>query len=263
MRPGRAGSQAECKGSRSGWTLPGFSAVGRGRVRKRGPLSGAQRPHAAYADHADLHAGYLPPGPDELRSALARTSAEHPIWPFPAAAAYALLVLTNLVYNSFGGDGGGIQLFYASPVRFRQIVLGKNLTHPAILHSNAVFAWIAVTYLYGAAHLEVTVATLAGLLFAAPLNLPLEICCRSTLRRNWTSPHSAARMRRRSTVLISFGVQIVLSALAPASSCSPTLRKSVDRGGDFSSSAAIVFPFQSMESFWAGLTASRSNAERL
>ena len=64
---------------------------------------------------------------------------------FPGAAAYALLVLTNLVYNNFGADGGGIQFFYASPVHFRQIVLGKNLTHAAILVVNTVLAWIAVS----------------------------------------------------------------------------------------------------------------------
>ena len=99
-----------------------------------------------------------------------RAMTRTPDMAFPGAAAYALLVLTNLVFNSFGGDGGGIQFFYASPVRFRQIMLGKNLTHAGILAVNAAFAWIAVTYLYGAPHLAVTIATLAGLMFAAPLN---------------------------------------------------------------------------------------------
>lgn len=89
---------------------------------------------------------------------------------FPSAAAYSLLVLTNLVYNSFGGDGGGIQFFYASPVNFRQIVLGKNLTHFAILVANVLITWIAVSYFYGAPRLAITVATISGLLFAAPLN---------------------------------------------------------------------------------------------
>ena len=42
-------------------------------------------------------------------------------------AAYAVLILANLLYNSFGADAGGIQLFYLSPARFREILLGKNL----------------------------------------------------------------------------------------------------------------------------------------
>jgi hypothetical protein len=89
---------------------------------------------------------------------------------FPLAAAYMLLMLTNLVYNAFGGDAGGIQFFYASPVSFREIVLAKNLTHVSILVVELIVAWIAVAFLYGRPALDITVATLAGLLFAVPLN---------------------------------------------------------------------------------------------
>jgi ABC-2 type transport system permease protein len=89
---------------------------------------------------------------------------------FPFAATYILLMLTNLVYNTFGGDAAGIQFFYASPVSFRDIVKGKNLTHAGILVVEAILAWTAVTFLYGRPAIDITVATLAGLLFAAPLN---------------------------------------------------------------------------------------------
>ncbi|HWX91739.1 MAG TPA: hypothetical protein VNY29_03825, partial [Terriglobales bacterium] len=88
--------------------------------------------------------------------------AHAPDMAFPAAGAYALLVLTNLIYNNFGGDGGGIQFFYASPVRFHQIVLAKNLTHAGILTVNTALAWLAVTYLYGRPALDVSVATVSG-----------------------------------------------------------------------------------------------------
>ncbi len=52
---------------------------------------------------------------------------------FPVGAAYILLMLTNLVYNTFGGDGVGVQFFFLAPVRFREIVLGKNLAHAIIM----------------------------------------------------------------------------------------------------------------------------------
>ncbi len=132
---------------------------------------------------------------------------------FPGAAAYALLVLTNLVFNSFGGDGGGIQFFYASPVRFRQIVLGKNLTHAGILTLNAVFAWIAVTYLYGAPHLAVTVATLTGLLFAAPLNFTAGnlLSIYSPKKRDFAT--FGRQNVSQTTVLASFGTQIAIVGL--------------------------------------------------
>ena len=96
--------------------------------------------------------------------------AHTPDMAFPAVAGYALLMLTNLVCNNFGGDGGGIQFFFASPVSFRQIVLGKNLTHATILALEVLVAWFAVTYLYGRPGFDITIATLAALLFAAPAN---------------------------------------------------------------------------------------------
>lgn len=129
---------------------------------------------------------------------------------FPGAAAYALLVLTNLVYNTFGGDSGGIQFFYASPVNFRQVVLGKNLTHAGIVVLNTIFAWIAVTYLYGAPHLAVTVATLAGLLFAAPLNFTAGnlLSLYSPKKRDFST--FGRQNATQTTVLASFGMQLVI-----------------------------------------------------
>jgi hypothetical protein len=135
---------------------------------------------------------------------------------FPGAAAYALLVLTNLVYNSFGGDGGGIQFFYASPARFRHIVLGKNLTHAAILIANTALAWIAVTYFYGAPTPAVSVGTLAALLFAAPLNFTAGnlLSIYSPRKRDFAT--FGRQNVSQTTVLVSLGVQVVFVGLGAA-----------------------------------------------
>lgn len=129
---------------------------------------------------------------------------------FPAAAAYALLVLTNLVYNSFGGDSAGIQFFYASPAQFRQIILGKNLTHAAILLANTILAWLAVTFLYGPPAPAVSVATAAGLLFAAPLNFTAGnlLSIYSPKKRDFAT--FGRQNVSQTTVLASLGVQIVI-----------------------------------------------------
>ncbi|HVN21270.1 MAG TPA: hypothetical protein VMU05_20960 [Dongiaceae bacterium] len=129
---------------------------------------------------------------------------------FPGAAAYSLLVLTNLVYNSFGGDGGGMQFFYASPVHFRQVILGKNLTHTGVLLLNVALAWIAVTYLYGAPNPAVTLATLAGLCFAAPLNFAAGnlLSLYSPKKRDFST--FGRQNVSQTTVLASFGMQIVI-----------------------------------------------------
>jgi ABC-2 type transport system permease protein len=89
---------------------------------------------------------------------------------FPFAAAYMLMMLTNVVYNCFGGDAAGIQFFYASPVAFRDIALGKNITYAGILFFEMILGWGAVALLYGPPALLITIATIVGMLFAAPLN---------------------------------------------------------------------------------------------
>jgi ABC-2 type transport system permease protein len=135
---------------------------------------------------------------------------------FPGAAAYALLVLTNLVYNSFGGDAAGMQFFYASPATFQHIVLGKNLMHASILAANTALAWIAVTFLYGAPMAAVTVATLAGLLFAAPLNFTAGnlLSLYSPKRRDFST--FGRQNVSQTTVLASLGVQVVIVGIGGA-----------------------------------------------
>jgi ABC-2 type transport system permease protein len=135
---------------------------------------------------------------------------------FPGAAAYALLVLTNLVYNSFGPDANGMQFFFASPATFRDIVLGKNLTHAAILVANTVMAWFAVTFFYGPPAPAISVATVAGLLFAAPLNFTAG----NLLSIYWPKRRDFATFGRQNvsqtTVLISLVVQIVIVGVGVA-----------------------------------------------
>ncbi len=94
-----------------------------------------------------------------------------PDWAFPLGAAYALLMLTNIVYNSFGADAGGLQFFFLSPVRMREVLLAKNITHTAVMAINTALVLIAVTLLYRAPRFDIACVTLCALLFAFPLNL--------------------------------------------------------------------------------------------
>jgi ABC-2 type transport system permease protein len=142
--------------------------------------------------------------------------ARAPDMAFPAMAGYTLLMLINLVCNSFGGDGGGIQFFLAAPVSFREIVLGKNLAHGAILAGETLLAWIAVTYFYGRPAFDITVATVAGLLFAAPVNFLVG----NLLSIYWPKKldYSSFRGQRPSQTgaLISFAVEIFVVGIGVA-----------------------------------------------
>jgi ABC-2 type transport system permease protein len=132
---------------------------------------------------------------------------------FPIGAAYSLLLLTNLVYNNFGADGGGIQFFLVSPARFRQIVVGKNLTHMGVLSLEMILIWIGVSLLFRRPSLAMTVTTIAGMLFAAPLNLAVGNLLSLYSPKKIAFETFGRQRASQVTVLTSFGVQIVVIAV--------------------------------------------------
>lgn len=89
---------------------------------------------------------------------------------FPVGAAYCLLVMNNILYNSFGGDAGGIQFLLFSPVSFRKIMAGKNLAQLAVLAAEVAVLWFGVTAIYEPPPLAALALTFAWYLVAAPLN---------------------------------------------------------------------------------------------
>jgi ABC-2 type transport system permease protein len=90
---------------------------------------------------------------------------------FPLAAAYGLLMLTNLIYNNFGADGVGVQFWFISPVRLRDVARGKNLAHASIVAGEIILVWVAVSFLFRPPAVAYTVATLAAVLFVTLTNL--------------------------------------------------------------------------------------------
>jgi ABC-2 type transport system permease protein len=89
----------------------------------------------------------------------------------PIAAAYGMLSLTNVVYNNFGGDHGGVQFFFVAPARLSGVVAAKNLAHTVLFAIEALLVYIMVSLFYRPPAPITTLTTLAGLLFALPLNL--------------------------------------------------------------------------------------------
>lgn len=207
------GSVERVRGLRLGWTLPGISSSVAAVFEKEVRYVARSAPMLLTLIMPLFMLIVFRMGPMNPARRSGAFLARAPNMAFPAAAAYALLMLTNLVYNNFGGDAGGIQFFYASPARFSQIVLGKNLTHACVLAFDTALAWFAVTYLYGSPAFNITIATLCALLFAAPLNFAVG---------NLLSLYSPKKLdfstfgRQRAsqiTVLVSLGMQIVLVSI--------------------------------------------------
>ena len=133
---------------------------------------------------------------------------------FPAAAAYAMLMLTNLICNSFGADGAGIQFYFAAPISFREIVLAKNLSHACILVAEITIAFIAVSFLYGPPAFSLICATLAGLLFAAPLNFAVGNLLSIYAPKKVDYSSFRNQKPRPSSALITLAVQLFIVGIA-------------------------------------------------
>ena len=132
---------------------------------------------------------------------------------FPVGAVYSLLILTNLVYNNFGGEGMGVQFYLVSPIRFREIVLGKNLAHGLYLATSLVLVWISVNLVYGLPAPAMTAMTLSAMLFAAPVNFAggnlFSLYSPKKVDYGTFGRQKASQL----TVLASFGIQLLIAAL--------------------------------------------------
>ena len=130
---------------------------------------------------------------------------------FPIGAAYCLLVMTNIVYNSFGGDGGGIQFFLVSPVSFRQIAIAKNLAQLTVLALDVFILWLGIRVMYFPPKPRVLVLTFSWYLFAAPLNFAVGNLLSIYSPKKIDYATFGRQRAAESTILASFAVQ--LSAL--------------------------------------------------
>ena len=132
---------------------------------------------------------------------------------FPGGVAYMALIVGQFALNIFAYDGRGLQLWFVAPVRFRDVLVGKNLMFGLLLTVEAGLVWLVVSLLSRPPEAVIVVATLAGLLFVMLLHF---------LVGNWLSLKFPRRFefgkyRRRPsgiTMLIAFALQFVVIATA-------------------------------------------------
>ena len=106
---------------------------------------------------------------------LARTTyAQSPTYFLPAAIAYALVGVLAGLYNIFGADGLGVQVYLFAPVRLRDVIVAKNLAGLAVVLAEAGGAWVLVSLLsHGRIPLSTQVATGLWTSFVIGANLAL------------------------------------------------------------------------------------------
>jgi ABC-2 type transport system permease protein len=141
---------------------------------------------------------------------------EHALKPtlfFPAIMAYLILILMSPAYNSFAFEGKGIQTYFMAPLRFRDVLLGKNLFLAGLVGFELALSLTILTLRVGWPGTAMFLATVTAGTFAVVGQLTIA---------NWSSLSFPKKMeigkmkgQRNSGVAVwtAFGVQIVIGGI--------------------------------------------------
>jgi ABC-2 type transport system permease protein len=100
--------------------------------------------------------------------------ATHPALFLPGAIAYALLGTLASLYNVFGADGLGVQIYLLAPIRMRDVIVAKNIASLVLVVAEAVLAWCLVLWLKRSAiPLATQVSTVFWTIFVIAVNVAL------------------------------------------------------------------------------------------
>ncbi len=135
---------------------------------------------------------------------------------FPGMMAYLILILMAPAYNSFAYEGRGIQAYFTAPLRFRDVLLGKNLMQLSVLSLEIALSLAMLAWRVGLPSPHMLVATCAAIIFTIVGQLTIA---------NWSSINFPRKLefgqlrgQRQSgmAVLIAFGTQILLGGISAA-----------------------------------------------
>jgi ABC-2 type transport system permease protein len=124
---------------------------------------------------------------------------------YPGAVAYLFLLIMNFCPNNLAYEGRGIERYFLSPIKFRDVMLAKNLFHGALVGLEALLVLGVLIAMGHPPGLLIILATWAALPFAALIHFGVG---------NWLSLQYPRKfefgMRRQRpsgmTMVISFGL---------------------------------------------------------
>jgi ABC-2 type transport system permease protein len=144
----------------------------------------------------------------------------------PSAIAYVLIAALSSLYNVFGADGRGVQLYLLAPIRMLDVVLAKNLMSLAVIVVQVGLAWIIICVLARApVPISMQIATALWTVFVVAMNLAIGTLRSIQAPRHFV-PGQARQLRvsptnRTSALLVLavlFGCMVLQIPVAIASS---------------------------------------------
>ena len=133
---------------------------------------------------------------------------------FPGMMAYLVLIIIAPSYNCFAYEGKGIQTYFTSPTRFREILIAKNLVTVLLLFIEIAFCVGLVGWRVGLPSIPVLFATLAALVFSILGQLAVANWSSLSFPRKIEFGRMQGQRNSGMSVLILFGVQIFFGGVS-------------------------------------------------
>jgi len=132
---------------------------------------------------------------------------------FPGMMGYLILMLMTPAYNCFAYESKGIRNYYTAPIRFRDVLLAKNLMYAAILIFEITLSTMLLSIRIGLPSSPVLAATILALVFAVAGQFAIADWVSLSFPRKLE--YGSMRGQRGSgvSIWIAFGVQILLAGI--------------------------------------------------
>jgi hypothetical protein len=133
---------------------------------------------------------------------------------FPGMMAYLILILMAPAYNSFAYEGRGVQTYFAAPLRFREVFLGKNLMLVTVLTLEITLSTAMLTWRVGWPSVPRLVATIAAIVFTIVGQLTVANWSSLSFPRKLEFGRIRGQRQSGMAVLVAFGSQILTGAIS-------------------------------------------------
>jgi ABC-2 type transport system permease protein len=133
---------------------------------------------------------------------------------FPVAIAYSVLGVSILSYNILGMDGTGVQFYFLSPTRLRDVFLAKNITGFLLTLVELVLIFIVISFVAHPPSLVVGLSTLCWLLFATFLNGAVGNLRSLTAPKKIDLSKVSRKQASQLSVLIALGILVASVGIA-------------------------------------------------
>jgi ABC-2 type transport system permease protein len=133
---------------------------------------------------------------------------------FPGMMAYLVLILIAPSYNCFAFEGRGMQNYFTSPVRFRDVLMAKNLTTIVILFSEIALCIGLVGWRVGFPSAAVLFATIAAMVFSIVGQLTIANWSSLSFPRKVEFGKMQGQRNSGMSVLVLLGMQLTFGGVS-------------------------------------------------